>query len=102
MEKKKEGKNGYFAKLQQLILKVKARLATELGEILKRKALSQRKAAEKLGISQPDISHLKNGDPKGFSLDRLLQFFGVLGLQVVLKIRKAPSANSPPIKLEKF
>jgi predicted XRE-type DNA-binding protein len=50
---------------------VKAQLAAKIGEILQRRALTQARAAEVLGLTQPKVSALLKGRFRGISEHRL-------------------------------
>src|SRR5271157_5507389 len=52
----------------------KVRLAIAINDVLKRRGLSQRKAAELLGINQPKVSALSMYRLEGFSVERLMRF----------------------------
>ena len=69
-------------------LALRADLAAELFRILNQKKWTQTKAAEVLGIDQPQISRLKNGDFDHFSLERLLLFLNKLNRDVEIRITK--------------
>jgi predicted XRE-type DNA-binding protein len=64
----------------------KAQLASKIHEILKAKKLTQAKAGEKLGISQPQVSLLFRGILRGFTIDRLIRMLHDLGHDVRLSI----------------
>src|ERR1039457_534454 len=58
---------------------VKAQLAAKIGEILQRRALTQARAAEVLGLTQPKVSALLKGRFRGISEHRLLECLTRLG-----------------------
>jgi predicted XRE-type DNA-binding protein len=60
----------------------KARLVSEMQKAIKKKKLTQREAAEILGLTQPKLSILLKGQFKGYSTDRLIRFLRVLGQDV--------------------
>ena len=70
----------------------KAELARQIHLVIKRKKLTQKKAAETLGIDQPKISALIRGKLSGFSLDRLFRFLLLLGQDVIINVK--PKARS--------
>jgi predicted XRE-type DNA-binding protein len=70
-------------------MEAKAALARAIYRIIKQKKLSQPKAAELLGIKQPALCKLLQGNLTGFSTDRLLKFLNQLGLDVDIKIKPA-------------
>jgi predicted XRE-type DNA-binding protein len=53
-------------------LKVKAQLALRIHDRIKELGLTEVKAAEQLGMSQPDVSKLMNGRHTRFSVERLM------------------------------
>src|SRR5713226_577373 len=53
--------------------KLKAQLVREIRDIIKRRKLTQTKAATLLGLKQPDVSALSTGRVHKFSLERLLR-----------------------------
>jgi len=64
----------------------KAKIALKIDSLIKRKKLTQAKAAKLLKISQPKISLLLRGYLTDFSLERLLRFLNDLGQDVVISI----------------
>jgi predicted XRE-type DNA-binding protein len=72
----------------------KAELARQIAAIIRARRLSQRKAADVLGVDQPKVSALLHGRLSGFSADRLLRFLNALGQDVEIHIR--PKAASKP------
>ena len=52
---------------------VKARLAAKIAEIVQRRALTQTRTAELLGLTQPKVSALLKGRCRGISEHRLLE-----------------------------
>ena len=80
---------------------LKAQLVREIRDILKRRKLTQAKAADLLGLKQPDVSALITGRVHKFSLERLLRCVRRLDRDVVMVIRPkrvatAPSPRKPP------
>lgn len=66
---------------------VKARLASELARVITARKLTQRTAADLMGIDQPKVSHLLHGRLNGFSTDRLLTWLTALGRDVEIIVR---------------
>lgn len=66
---------------------LKARLAAAIRDLIAEANLSQTEAAERMRITQPDVSKLVHGRVAGFSLERLLGFVQALGSDVEIKIR---------------
>lgn len=66
----------------------KARLAALVGETISALGLTQTAAAERLGVTQPDVSNLLRGRLRGFSLERLIEFAGILGNDIEITVRR--------------
>lgn len=64
----------------------KSELAARILKIVQRRRLTQAAAGKLLGISQPKVSALLNGQLDGFSTDRLFRFLNRLGCDVQIKI----------------
>ena len=69
---------------------IKAKLARELRGILKRRKLTQAKAADMLGLKQPDVSALVTGRVGKFSIDGLVRCLGRLDYKVDLVVSHKP------------
>src|SRR5437667_11589785 len=68
-------------------LLAKAELAHRIHVLIKQRKLTQRKAAELLGIDQPKVSTLNRGRLEGFSTERLFRFLNLLDQNVEITIR---------------
>jgi predicted XRE-type DNA-binding protein len=73
---------------------LKAQLVREIRDVLKRRKLTQMKAAEVLGLKQPDVSALLAGRVYKFSLERLLRCIRRLDRDVTLVIRPKARARA--------
>ena len=73
---------------------LKADLVTRIDAIIRRRRLTQTRAAELLGLSQPDVSRLLRGDFRAYSVERLLRLLMALGRDVEIIIRK-PRSRRP-------
>ncbi len=71
----------------------KARLVSQIAEIIKKRKLTQTKAAKQLGINQPKISALLKGNLSGFSTERLIKFLNLLGQDVDIVIKPSPRSQ---------
>jgi predicted XRE-type DNA-binding protein len=69
---------------------VKAQLVTTIGDIIRQRGLTQDKAAELLGLTQPKVSKLLKGQFRGISERRLLRCLTSLGRDVEIVIKPAP------------
>jgi predicted XRE-type DNA-binding protein len=72
---------------------VKAQLTFHIAKHIKALGLTQTVAAQRLGVSQPDISRLMKNRSTGFSTDRLLAMLTTLGLDIDIVLRPARSAR---------
>jgi len=66
--------------------KKKVLLAIQLQQILEERRLTQAGAARILGVSQPKVSALVNGQLEGFSVERLMIFLTSLGRDVQITV----------------
>jgi predicted XRE-type DNA-binding protein len=70
-------------------MKARAQLMRALQKTVGGWAVSQKAAAERLGITQPRLNDLLRGKIDKFSLDTLFDLTGRAGLKVSLALRKA-------------
>jgi len=73
---------------------VKAQLAAKIAEIIQRRALTQTRTAEILGLTQPKVSALLKGQFRGISEHRLLECLTRLGRDVHIVIKPTPRSRS--------
>ena len=73
---------------------VKAQLATKIGEIIKRRKLTQVQAAELLGMTQPKLSNLLRGQFRGISEAKMLECLTRLGRNVEIVVKAAGRSQS--------
>ena len=66
---------------------LRTELSVEIYTILKRRGLTQAKAAELLGVSQADVSRLKNAKISRYSVDRLFRFVKRLDGELEVHVR---------------
>jgi len=69
---------------------IKADLALRITKAIKARRLTQEAAAKRMGISQPKVSKLVNGDLYGFSTENLFSLLNKLGKDVKIVVRSAP------------
>ncbi len=69
-------------------LKVKAKIAASINSIVKHRNITQAQAAKVLGISQPQVSDLKRGNLKHFSVERLFDLLNALDRDIEIRIKK--------------
>jgi len=75
-----------FENAEQELLK--AHLTLQIYKIVKARNLTQAAAAELLGIKQPHVSLLMRNRAGAFSIERLMEFLTVLGLDVEIRLKK--------------
>jgi predicted XRE-type DNA-binding protein len=73
---------------------VKAQLATKIGDIIKRRKLTQVQAAELLGITQPKLSGLLRGQFRGISEAKMLECLTRLGRDIEIVVKSAPRSRA--------
>jgi predicted XRE-type DNA-binding protein len=69
---------------------LKARIALTLSKQIKQLDLTQREAAERMGLRQPDVSNILRGKLEPFSMDRLLDCVRALGSDVEITLKHPP------------
>ncbi|MET0267266.1 MAG: helix-turn-helix transcriptional regulator [Duganella sp.] len=73
---------------------VKADLAHQIAIIIKSRRLTQTKAAEKLGMSQPKLSEMLRGKYRGISQAKMVTYLNLLGQDVEIVIRKVSNPRA--------
>ena len=81
-----------FANPEEELLK--AKLIREIRAIIKRRRLTQAKAAVILGLKQPDVSAIVTGRVGKFSIDRLVRCLDRLDYKVDVVIRQKPARRA--------
>ena len=76
---------------EKAVLEIKSGLMDEIRQYLKHERLTQEKAAEILGISQPRISDISTGKISRFTIDALVGILAKAG--IVLEIRPKNQNN---------
>jgi len=79
---------------------VKAQLATKIGEIIRRRKLTQVEAAELLGIPQPKLSNMLRGQFRGISEAKMLECLTRLGRNVRIVVSPARSRAEGHVSVE--
>jgi len=69
-------------------LKLRAMLMVELEKHIREKRLTQKRAAVRLGVTQPRISDLMRGKIDLFSVDTLITMLTQAGLKVDVRVRR--------------
>ena len=73
---------------------VKAQLTSKIGEIIKRRKLTQVQAAELLGMTQPKLSNLLRGQFRGISEAKMLECLTRLGRNIEIVVKPAGRSQS--------
>jgi predicted XRE-type DNA-binding protein len=68
----------------------KAELAWEIDNIIKKRKLTQEKAAKIMQINQPKVSALLHRKLAGFSIERLMHFLNQLGQDIDIVVKPKP------------
>jgi predicted XRE-type DNA-binding protein len=80
---------------------LKAGLVTRIGDIIGAAGLNQTDAAERMGLSQPDVSRLLRGQFRDLSVERLMRMLTRLGydVDIVVRSRAKPRKKAGSIQL---
>lgn len=73
-------------------LKVRAMLMVELEKYIRANHLTQKQAADRLGVTQPRISDLTRGKIDLFSVDTLITMLTHAGLKVDVRVKRSAAA----------
>ena len=73
-------------------LKMRSTLMNELREFIRKQGLTQKQAADLMGVTQPRISDLVRGKIGLFSVDALIGMLSRAGLRVEVKVERAKEA----------
>lgn len=69
---------------------LKAKIVAELYRLVNGQKLTQAKAGEVMGISQPEVSRLFKGNFREYSVDRLMGFLTAFNNDVEIVVRPRP------------
>jgi predicted XRE-type DNA-binding protein len=69
-------------------MKARSTLLMELSNVIQKRGMTQVKAAELFGVTQPRISDLMRGKINLFSLDMLMDMASTAGMSPVVKLSK--------------
>ncbi|MFN7921530.1 MAG: helix-turn-helix transcriptional regulator [Bryobacteraceae bacterium] len=78
-----------FSPAECRCLQLRSRMMTALRKYIEKEGLTQREAAKRLNVSQPQISDLTRGKIDRFSLDTLVSMLTDAGIEVDLRIKSA-------------
>lgn len=71
----------------------KADLSIAIEREIRARGLTQKQAAELLGITQPDVSEIVRGRLSGWSIERLSRLLTRLGQDVEITVRPSPEGG---------
>ena len=74
---------------------LKAELVTRIQGVITKQNLNQTEAAKRMGLSQPDVSRLLNGQFRDVSVERLMRLLTRLGCDIDIMIRSHGKAAAP-------
>ncbi len=101
-EEVRQGSGNVFADLKlpdAEALNAKAQIAYRICQILEERQLTQKQAAELLGIDQPKVSALLRGRLEGFSSDRLFRFLNALNRDIEIVIKRSEEGHPGSIRI---
>lgn len=70
-----------------------AQIVAELYRLTQARKLTQTRAGELMGISQPEVSQLFKGHFREYSIDRLITFLTVFNQDVVISVEPRASSS---------
>jgi len=70
-------------------MKIKSRLMMDIERCIKKQGLTQKQAAQKMGVTQPRISDLVRGKINRFTIDMLVNMLARLGMHVEVTLQDA-------------
>lgn len=74
--------------------RVRVDLASAITSEIRRRGLTQTRAAALLGIRQPDVSAIMNARVSGFSLERLGRLLNALDMEVRIQVGPRPEGQA--------
>lgn len=80
-----------FSPEESRVLTLKAQLAALILRIVRQRQLTQKELGKIWGVPQPRVSEIISGKLSLVSIERLIEFLGVLGVEVVF--RPKPSSR---------
>lgn len=75
---------------------LKAELVCRIGERIDAAKLTQTEAAERMGMTQPDVSKMLRGQFRPISLEKLMQCLVALGQSVTIDVGAPASKRGAP------
>lgn len=82
-----------FSTEESRVLALKAQVAALIVHVVREKRLTQKKLAALWDVPQPRVSEVMTGKLALVSIDRLVDFLGALGLEIVVQAKPLPNAS---------
>lgn len=79
---------------------VKSEIVMGIADRIKKKGLTQARAAKLIGLAQPDVSKLLRGQFSGYSFERLFGFLRALGNDVEIRVVSTKKEKQGHLHLE--
>ncbi len=76
-----------FSPEESRVLTLKAQLATLLVRVARERQLTQKELGKVWGVPQPRVSEVLTGKLTLVSIERLIDFLGVLGVEIVFRTK---------------
>lgn len=73
-------------------LRIRSELMIEIEQLIRRRGLTQARAAALLGVTQPRVSNLVRGKIALFTIDMLVNMLARAGRKVVIQTKRAKAA----------
>ena len=73
---------------------LKARLVSVISRLIKDQCLTQTAAAERIGMAQPDVSRMLEGQFRSISVEKLLRCILALGSDVSISIERPATTRA--------
>jgi len=74
---------------------LKAGLVSRVKDVISERKLTQVEAANRMGVSQPDVSRLLKGQFRDISVERLMRMLTKLGCDVEIVVRQSGRRAKP-------
>jgi predicted XRE-type DNA-binding protein len=79
---------------------LKAELVRRIGLLIEAEKLTQAQAAERMAMTQPDVSKMLRGQFRPISLEKLMRCLVALGQSVTIDIAATSDRIAPAIRVE--
>ena len=73
---------------EKALCEAKSKLMNEVEGYINRNKLTQQQAAEQMGVTQPRISNVKNGQISKFTIDALTEMLARVGVETEIRFRE--------------